>query len=248
MFDGTTSPPLVFFHTSPMPCPYLPGRMERRLVADISGHRGRSSHDLLARAGFRRTQSLSYRPACPECTACLPIRIRTEDFRWTRSFRRILRRNRNLTVTRCDPRASAEQYALFRQYQKARHSGGDMSHMNYVDYVDMIEQSPIPSQMLEYRDIDSNNLVAAMLVDLQDDGFSAVYSFYSDKDQDRSLGIYMVLDLIKKATAEDLPYVYLGYWIAESRKMSYKTRFRPAEILRGSVWTVLDESPGKHDD
>jgi arginyl-tRNA--protein-N-Asp/Glu arginylyltransferase len=247
MFDGTTTPPLVFFHTLPMPCPYLPDRLERRLVADISSRRGRNSHDALARAGFRRTQNLCYRPACPSCRACLPIRVRAEDFRWTRSFRRNKNRNSNVISAWGKAQASTEQYLLFKQYQSSRHTDGEMSLMDYIDFRDMVERSPIESKVLEYRDGTSDELLGAMLVDVQGDGLSAVYSFFSSKLTDRGLGNYMVLDLIERAVSQGLAYVYLGYWIAETRKMSYKARFRPAEVLLEAGWTDLStlEEPRK---
>ena len=245
MFDGTATPPLMFFHTLPMPCPYLPDRLERRLVADISSRRGRNSHDALARAGFRRTQHLCYRPACPSCRACLPIRVRAADFRWTRSFRRIKNRNSDVASAWRKAQVSTEQFLLFKQYQSSRHTDGEMSLMDYVDFGDMVERSPIESRVLEYRDATSDDLLGAMLVDVQDDGLSAVYSFFSQELADRGLGSYMVLDLIARAVSQGLAYVYLGYWIAETRKMSYKARFRPAEVLLEAGWTdlsALDEA------
>jgi leucyl-tRNA---protein transferase len=239
MFDGTTTPPLVFFHTLPMPCPYLPDRIERRLVADISSRRGRGSHDALARAGFRRTQHLCYRPACPSCHACLPIRVRAADFEWSRSFRRSMNRNRDISGSWRDARATTEQFTLFKEYQSSRHAEGEMGLMDYVDFGDMIERSPIDSQLIEYRREPDDDLVGVMLVDVQDDGLSAVYSFFSADEPERGLGSFMVLDLIERAAGQGLSYVYLGYWIAETRKMSYKARFKPAEVLLDSEWTDL---------
>ena len=239
MFDRSSMPPLVFFHTVPKPCPYLPDRLERRLIVDISGQRGRS-HDQLARAGFRRVETFCYRPACPGCKACVPIRVRTDDFLWTRSFRRVWRRNLDLNETWRPRRVTDEQFALFARYQKTRHGDSQMSQMDYDEFTSMVEQSPIESLLLEYRDPDSGLLVGVMLVDLQSDGFSAVYSFYSEEESERSLGTYMVLDLVTKAACQRLPFVYLGYWITDSRKMSYKSRFRPAEILVDTGWKDLD--------
>jgi leucyl-tRNA---protein transferase len=239
MFDGTTTPPLVFFHTLPMPCPYLPERIERRLVADISSRRGRSSHDALARAGFRRTQHLCYRPACPSCKACLPIRVRAAEFEWTKSFRRSMNRNRGVVAIWREAKATTEQFALFKRYQSSRHADGEMGLMDYVDFGDMIERSPIDSRLIEYRRGPDDDLIGVMLVDVQDDGLSAVYSFFCPNEPERGLGSFMVLDLIARATGQGLPYVYLGYWIAETRKMSYKARFKPAEVLLDSGWTDL---------
>ena len=179
MFDGTKAPPLVFFHTLPMSCPYLPDQVERRLVTDISGRRGRLSHDALARAGFRRTQHLCYRPACPSCHACLPIRVRIVDFEWSKSFKRNIRRNHDLVGDWADANATPEQYTLFKQYQYSRHSDGEMSLMDYVDFGDMVERSPIQTHILEYRRHGTKELIGVMLVDRQEDGLSAVYSFFT---------------------------------------------------------------------
>ena len=223
-----------------MTCPYLPDRVERRLVTDISSRRGRLSHDALARAGFRRTQNLSYRPACPSCRACLPIRVRTADFEWSKSFRRNIRRNHDLAGKWAEANATPEQYTLFKKYQRSRHSDGEMSLMDYVDFGDMVERSPIQTNMLEYRRHETNELTGAMLIDRQDDGLSAVYSFFMLEEPDRGLGTFMVLDLVHRAISEGLPYVYLGYWIAETPKMAYKARFRPVEVLREGAWTNLD--------
>lgn len=243
MFDGSIAPPLVFAHTLPMPCPYLPDRVERRLVADISSRRGRASHDALARAGFRRAQTLCYRPACPSCSACVPIRTRARDFAWTRSHRRALARNRDLAADWRPARATAEQFALFKRYQASRHGGGEMGAMDFVDFAEMIERTPIESRVVEFRRPGGGALAGAMLADMQDDGLSAVYSFFDDAEPGRGLGGYMVLRLVERARALGLDYVYLGYWIAETRKMSYKARFRPAEILTRDGWTELP-APG----
>ena len=238
MFDAITAPPIAFFHTMPMPCPYIEGKVERRLVADLSTRRGRLSHDELARAGFRRTQHLAYRPACAACQACRPIRVRVNDFEWTRTFRRSVSRNSDLNGRFVSARATREQYGLFRAYQSGRHDDGEMSLMDFADYGDMIERSPIDTWLIEYRDADGT-LIGVMLTDRQDDGLSAVYSFFDTDASSRSLGTFMVLDLIKRAAQAGLSYVYLGYWIKQSRKMSYKTRFRPCEVLVDGNWCDL---------
>lgn len=241
MKDTTLAPPVTFFHTLPMPCPYLSGQVERRLVADISSRRGRLAHDTLSRAGFRRSQNLIYRPACPGCNACVPIRVRARDFRWTKSFRRAIQRNSDLTGIEQPLVATREQYDLFNIYQKGRHTGGEMGLMDFADYSDMIERSSVDSSVIEYRGADEK-LVAAILMDRLDDGLSAVYSFFETDATDRGLGTFMVLDLVRRAAAKDLNFVYLGYWIEECRKMSYKVRFRPAEGLSGGLWQEIDQA------
>ena len=240
MHDATLAPPLTFFHTLPMPCPYLPGLQERRLVCDLSTRRGRHAHDTLARAGFRRTQHLAYRPACIGCSGCVPVRLRTADFRWTRGHRRVLKANADLLGEVVPNEATREQFELFARYQVGRHGDGEMALMDYPDYAAMVERSPIETDLIEYRD-PRGVLWATMLIDHQDDGLSAVYSFFEPGAEKRALGRFMILDLIRQTGLRGLGYVYLGYWVRGSRKMAYKTQFRPVECLGPSGWTELAE-------
>ncbi len=240
MHDATLAPPLTFFHTLPMPCPYLPGLQERRLVCDLSTRRGRHAHDTLARAGFRRTQHLAYRPACIGCSGCVPVRLRTADFRWTRGHRRVLKANADLLGEVVPNEATREQFELFARYQVGRHGDGEMALMDYPDYAAMVERSPIETDLIEYRD-PRGVLWATMLIDHQDDGLSAVYSFFEPGAEKRALGRFMILDLIRQTGQRGLGYVYLGYWVRGSRKMAYKTQFRPVECLGPSGWTELAE-------
>ena len=231
-------PHRFFMGTRTLPCPYIPGRVERKVVTDLATPDAMKLYDNLSRAGFRRSHSLAYRPACPGCTACVPVRIRVEDFDWSRSFRRITNRNADLTTRDMAGHATMEQYRLFTRYQRSRHSGGEMSSMSFRDFRAMIEDSPIDTRIIEFRDPEGS-LVAVMLADRQMDAMSAVYSLFDPELDKRSLGTYMVLWLIKQAEANDLPHVYLGYWIEESPKMSYKTRFRPLEGLTPDGWKTL---------
>jgi arginyl-tRNA--protein-N-Asp/Glu arginylyltransferase len=231
-------PHRFFMGTRALPCPYIPGRVERKVVTDLATPDAMKLYDNLSRAGFRRSHSLAYRPACPGCTACVPVRIRVEDFDWSRSFRRITNRNADLTTRDMAGHATMEQYRLFTRYQRSRHSGGEMSSMSFRDFRAMIEDSPIDTRIIEFRDPEGS-LVAVMLADRQMDAMSAVYSLFDPELDKRSLGTYMVLWLIKQAEANDLPHVYLGYWIEESPKMSYKTRFRPLEGLTPDGWKML---------
>lgn len=228
--------PIMFHYTPAMPCPYVEGRTERRLVADIGGPRSGWAHDRLATIGFRRTQNLIYRPACPSCSACVPVRIRVDDFQWSKGFRRSLKRNQDVVGELRPSATTHEQYELFRAYQQNRHNGSEMSHMTRTDFDDMVERSPIDSRLVEYRARATGALLAVMLSDLQADGLSAVYSFFHQDYADRGLGTFMILDLVRRARARGRPYVYLGYWIAESRKMAYKTRYKPCEVFRNGRW------------
>jgi arginyl-tRNA--protein-N-Asp/Glu arginylyltransferase len=233
--------PQFFYTTAPLPCPYVSGRTERKVVTEITGPDADAVHDRLSRAGFRRSHNIAYAPVCPSCHACVPIRIPVRDFQPDRSLRRILRANATLEGYEMPPRATAEQFQLFQRYQQLRHGDGDMATMSFYDYRAMVEDTPIETLVVEYRDPDGR-LVGACLTDKLGDGLSAVYSFFAPGLEKRSLGTYTIRWLVERARSLDLPYVYLGYWVPESRKMSYKTRFRPSEILAGGTWRVLTDA------
>ena len=233
--------PQFFYTTAPLPCPYLPGRTERKIVTELSGTEAEALHERLSRAGFRRSHNIAYAPVCPGCQACVPIRVVSEDFTPDRTQRRILRANADLTVSEMPARATAEQFTLFQRYQKNRHADGDMAAMGYYDYRAMIEDTPISTGILEFRDA-QDRLLGACLTDWLADGLSAVYSFFDTDQEKRSLGTFAVLWLIGRARSLGLPYVYLGYWVPESRKMAYKARFRPSEILMSGAWHRLGDN------
>ena len=233
--------PQFFYTTAPLPCPYLPGRTERKIVTELSGTEAEALHERLSRAGFRRSHNIAYAPVCPGCQACVPIRVVSEDFTPDRTQRRILRANADLTVFEMPARATAEQFTLFQRYQKNRHADGDMAAMGYYDYRAMIEDTPISTGILEFRDA-QDRLLGACLTDWLADGLSAVYSFFDTDQEKRSLGTFAVLWLIGRARSLGLPYVYLGYWVPESRKMAYKARFRPSEILMSGAWHRLGDN------
>ena len=241
MLHRSNRRPQFFYTTAPLPCPYLAGRTERKIVTELSGPEAETLHDRLSRAGFRRSHNIAYSPVCPGCQACIPIRIVASAFQPDRTQRRIARGNADLSATEMPARATAEQFALFHRYQKARHADGDMAAMGFYDYRAMVEDTPITSFVVEFRD-PADRLLAACLTDRLVDGLSAVYSFYEPGFERRSLGTQAVLWLVDRARALGLPYVYLGYWVPESRKMSYKARFRPSEVLAGGTWRVLGEA------
>ena len=232
--------PQFFYTTAPLPCPFLPGRTERKIVTELSGTEAEALHERLSRAGFRRSHNIAYAPVCPGCQACVPIRVVSEDFTPDRTQRRILRANADLTVSEMPARATAEQFTLFQRYQKNRHADGDMAAMGYYDYRAMIEDTPISTGILEFRDA-RDRLLGACLTDWLADGLSAVYSFFDTDEDKRSLGTFAVLWLIGRARSLGLPYVYLGYWVPESRKMAYKARFKPSEILISGAWHRLND-------
>jgi arginine-tRNA-protein transferase len=228
-----------FYYSMPSPCPYLEGKMERRIFVDLTGPQAVLSYDLLSEAGFRRSLGFAYRPACPGCNACVAVRIPVDRFEMTRQWRRVLAANADLTAQIRPAIATAEQYALFSRYQVGRHRDGEMARMDFEDYRTMIEVGAASSHVVEFRDR-HGNLMAGCLVDRMASGFSAVYSFYEPETPKRSLGSHVVLALIDTARAEGLPHVYLGYWIGESDKMAYKVRFQPLEALTREGWRALD--------
>ncbi|HWK48114.1 MAG TPA: arginyltransferase [Stellaceae bacterium] len=228
-----------FYRTSSLACPYVEGRMERKVITELEGPDGAQLYNALSRAGFRRSHHLAYRPACPGCSACVPVRVDVARFETSRSTRRLRQVNADLTVKTIGAVATIEHYRMFQRYQRARHGDSDMAGMGFGDYRSMIEDSPVDTVIVALHD-QAGQPAAACLIDRLDDGLSAVYSFYEVGEPRRSLGTFMVLSLIDHARALGLPYVYLGYWIAESRKMAYKTRFRPLEGLGAEGWQPLD--------
>ncbi len=223
-----------FFATPLLPCPYLPDRNERRVVSELAGRNAGDQNSILTVAGYRRSHSIVYAPACPDCDACTALRIKTADFDWKRSWRRTMNANRDLSATETGPTATYEQFELFAGYQLSRHTGGDMAKMNYFDYNSLVEDTPVDSYIMEFRD--SGRLVAVCLADRLRDGLSAVYSFFEPVGGKRSLGTFMILKLVEQAQARKLDYVYLGFWINGCAKMSYKSRFRPIEIFTPEGW------------
>ena len=240
MNQSLIRPDRFFFGTRSLPCPYLDGKTERKVVTELSGPDAEGLYERLSRAGFRRSHGLAYRPACPACTACVPVRIAASDFQNTRSFRRVEKINDDLTTEDTDALATVEQYRLFSAYQHIRHEGGDMSGMAFNDYRSMVEETPVKTRTVEFRDTEGS-LVAVMLMDRMEDSLSAVYSFFDGRETRRSLGTYMILWMVRRARELGLPYVYLGYWIDGSEKMAYKARFQPLEALGPDGWTVLHD-------
>lgn len=226
-------------HVSPpRPCPYLPGRTECVVAAELSGPGAAALYDGGIRAGFRRSHNFMYRPACPGCDACRPVRVIARAFEGSRSLARVRRLNRGIVAEIVAPRATTEQYGLFARYQAQRHPGGGMDGMSFIEYRAMVEESPVATFVAEFR-VPGGALVALMLADETGDGLSAVYSFFDPSLAKLALGNYMILWLIDECRRRGLDYVYLGYWIAGCEKMDYKARFRPVEALGRGGWAPL---------
>lgn len=234
-----------FYLTAPSPCPYLHGREERKVFTHLVGDRAPGLNDLLTHGGFRRSQSIAYRPACEACRSCVSVRVIAEDFRPTRSMRRIAERNVDLIGEMRGPMPTSEQYSVFRAYLDTRHRDGGMADMTVLDYAMMVEDSHVETRIVEYRARGADSaingrgagpLLAVALTDVLNDGLSMVYSFFEPGEEARSLGTFMILDHIQRARRMGLSYVYLGYWVNGSRKMDYKSRFLPQERLMPQGW------------
>jgi len=236
--------PLVRFYKTPaMPCPYLTDQSEQLVFTHLKADRSDPLHGVLAQAGFRRSHNILYRPDCPTCNACVPVRISATTFSASRSQKRILAANKDLLGAVLAPAATEEQFDLFARYQTSRHGDGSMAKMDIDDYQTMVEDSPVKTFMIEYR-LPAGELIACALSDELSDGLSMVYSFYDPDAARRGLGTFMILDHIRRAAEAGLGHVYLGYWIAEAPKMAYKTRFRPLETLGRNGWIrFVDRAP-----
>ena len=233
-----------FYLTAPSPCPYLPGKEERKVFTHLVGERAPELNNILTQGGFRRSQSIAYRPACEGCRACVSVRVIVKDFGPTQSMRRIQRRNADIGSEMRVAVPTSEQYSVFRAYLDSRHRDGGMADMTVLDYAMMVEDSHIETRIIEYRRREAGaapngrggDLVAIALTDVLGDGLSMVYSFFEPDEAPRSLGTFMVLDHIARAQRMGLAYVYLGYWVRGSRKMDYKSRFLPQERLMPDGW------------
>jgi len=230
-----------FFITAPSPCPYLPGRVERKVFTHLVGHDARSLNTQLSQGGFRRSQNIAYRPACDGCASCVSVRVPVNTFEPGRSFRRNMKDNADLESTVVKPKATSEHYGLFRSYIDSRHGDGGMADMTVLDFAAMVDDNFVDSRLVEYRlrgEDDSSTLVAAVLIDVLGDGISMIYSFYDPDLAVRGLGTFMILDNIARVKRLGLPYLYLGYWVRNSAKMDYKARFLPQERLTADGWTL----------
>lgn len=234
---------LRFYVTGASPCPYLPNRVERKGFTHLTQDNPDALHNQLSQAGFRRSQGVAYRPACPTCNACRSVRVDASAFQPSRNQRRIVRTNIDLVREPVQAKATREQYRLLKAYLGSRHEGGGMSDMGFREYCAMVNESPVQTLLFEYRlgRADNAPLVAVSLTDVMRDGFSMVYTFFDPAQRRRSLGTYLILDHILHAAELSLPHVYLGYWIKGSAKMDYKRRFTPLEVLDGGRWRRLKD-------
>ena len=214
-------------------CPYFSGRTEQRIAVDMSQQPG--LHDQLAQAGFRRVENWAYKPVCPDCQACVPWRVDAQAFKHTQSTRRIMRRNADLVRLVNVMVPTFEHFELFKRYVTHRHHDGEMAMMSRDEFIHMITNSPIDTKCVTYRDA-QRRLLGFVIMDVQNDGLSAVYSFFDPEQKSRSLGTFIIMDLMNIVKEMGLRWLYLGYQVDGSRKMNYKKRFRPAEMHVDGRW------------
>lgn len=227
--------------TTPGPCPYLPGRTERKVFTELVGPDARELNEALARIGFRRSQGVAYRPSCLDCGSCVSVRVLTQEFAPSATQRRLMKRHADLEISSCRAWSTQEQYDLMRRYLDARHASGGMAGMDELDFADMVELSAVDTQVIEYREPSTGDrpgkLVGACITDRQGDGVSMIYSFFAPDAEGRTgLGTFIILDHIERAAMAGLNFVYLGYWVAGSKRMEYKARFQPMERLGPAGW------------
>ncbi len=229
---------LQFYATSPYPCSYLPGREARSQVATPPHLIDTEVYGALVRRGFRRSGAFTYRPHCDDCNACIPVRLPVAELKYNRAQRRALKGHSGLTVRELPLAFFEEHYALYARYQNARHAGGGMDEDSHEQYAHFLLQSRVDTRLIEFSLGDSVCMVS--IVDVLEDGLSSVYTFYDPDIPGASFGTYNILWQAQQCRTLNLPYLYLGYWIADSRKMAYKSRFRPIEGLLDGHWQTLD--------
>ena len=233
-----------FYVTAPQDCPYLEKQVERKLFTALYGSNSRRLNDSLSKQGFRRSQNVLYRPSCSNCNACMSARISSEEFKQSKSQKRIRTRNKDVIRVVNPPIATDPQYDLFKRYIYRRHPDGGMSDMDADDFTAMIEETNVESRIVEYyANRDGNpELISFSLVDILDDGISMVYSVFDPDMKERSLGTYMIMDHNDLALEMKLKFVYLGYWVKGSSKMDYKKRFSPLEVFVEDKWICASQA------
>lgn len=223
----------IFMLTKASSCPYLTGKVEKRIATDMSNNK--KIYEELTINGFRRVENWMYRPVCDNCSACKSYRVDIQNFKITKSLKRVSKNFENVSYKLIKNISTKEYFELFKQYQLARHAGGSMSYMDEDEFTSMIETSPINTTLLEFRD-KSNKLIGAVLLDIGKKNLSAVYSFFDPKYNKLGLGNFMIIQCLLFGKNKNFNYLYLGYYIEELSSMSYKSRFKPGQILNNNKW------------
>ncbi|MSO69743.1 MAG: arginyltransferase [Alphaproteobacteria bacterium] len=237
-------PLIQFFATPPEPCPYLAGRLERKLLTPLTGSRAPFTYDDLIKRGFRRSHTVAYRPACRQCDACVPVRIVTREFEPSRNLKRSIRVCASWRAEEfAEPTALPAHYRLFQRYQATRHTGGNMARMSFAEYRSMVEESFVHTRLAEFRN-DAGALQGIAIYDRVENGLSALYQFFEPDLESTSPGSFMIAWMVERALSLGLDHVYLGYYIGECRKMAYKARFQPLEALGADGrWAPFEPVP-----
>lgn len=231
---------LQFYLTAPYPCSYLPGQEARSQVVTPNELVDAAVYSQLIRAGFRRSGLYTYRPQCDQCHACVPVRLVVDDFKPSRSQRRAWSRNQRLQADLREQVFEPDHYQLYRRYQASRHAGGGMDQDSEEQYRQFLLQSSVTTLLVEFRDETALRMVS--LVDVVEDGLSSVYTFFDPALPQAGFGTYNILWQVELCRRLGLPYLYLGYWIAESGKMAYKANFRPLQGLVNGTWRFLADN------
>ncbi|PPR77047.1 MAG: putative arginyl-tRNA--protein transferase [Alphaproteobacteria bacterium MarineAlpha2_Bin1] len=229
---------LKFYRTPETKCPYLPDKVEQLIFTHLDDIQPDLTHNFFAKSGYRRSHGIVYKPDCKNCSECIPVRINASKFQNSKKYRRILMKNSDIYSNAVKLQGTDEQYKLFNKYQNSRHKDGNMSLMQIDDYKSMIEESPVETSLIEYRK-SNGKLFAVSLTDKLFDGYSMVYSFFDYKEKNRSPGNFMILDHINRAKKNCLSFIYLGYYIKNCNKMSYKDKFQPIEAFYNQNWEKL---------
>lgn len=229
---------LQFYATASYACSYLPDRLARSQVATPSHLIDTAVYGDLVQVGFRRSGAFTYRPHCDHCNACVPVRVVVDKFTPSRTQRRVWKRHQHLLATRHKLHYHPHHYALYLRYQTHRHSGNGMDHDSREQYCHFLLQSNVNSRLIEFHEHDQLRMIS--IIDELSDGISSVYTFFDPDLPGASLGTYNILWQIQQCRTLGLPYLYLGYWVKQNRKMSYKANFRPLQGLINGQWQMLE--------